>query len=252
MASPAARSFPLYHELPNYPDPPRHHAPRAGRRPRRRWLCPRHGQGGRLPGHLRPGATNLVTGIATAQMDSSPIVAITGPGVHRRIWAPTLSGSGHHRHHHADHQAQLSGHRRDRVWRRPMQEAFHIARTGRPGPVLIDITEDAQMAETEFDVSRGGRSARLQAAHGAATPRQITQAAEMINEAERPMIMAGRGVIVANAASRAARAGGKGQHPGGHHAAGQERHRPRPIRCAWAWAACTARPTPTMRCSRPI
>jgi acetolactate synthase-1/2/3 large subunit len=79
-----------------------------------------------------------------------------------------------------------------------IREAFHIARTGHPGAVLIDVTVDAQLGETEFvypaDVDLPGYKP-----HTTGSARQIAQAAEMINRATRPIIMAGRGVIVANA-----------------------------------------------------
>ena len=88
-----------------------------------------------------PGATNLVTPIADAYMDSVPIVAITGQvgrpvDRHRR-----LPGGRHLRHHAADHQAQLPGHQRPRTSRGRIAEAFHLAATGRPGPVLVDIAQ---------------------------------------------------------------------------------------------------------------
>ncbi len=97
-----------------------------------------------------PGATNLVTPIADAYMDSVPIVAITGQvgrplDRHRR-----LPGGRHLRHHAADHQAQLPGHSRPTTSRGSIAEAFHIASTGRPGPVLVDIPKDVLQAQTTF------------------------------------------------------------------------------------------------------
>ena len=89
-----------------------------------------------------PAATNIVTPLADAYMDSVPMVVITGQVAtaahrHRR-----LPGVRHHRHHAAGHQAQLPRHRRPRTSRGSIREAFHIATTGRPGPVLVDIPKD--------------------------------------------------------------------------------------------------------------
>ena len=81
-----------------------------------------------------PGATNLVTGIATAYMDSSPMVAITGQVPTPLIGTRQLPGSGHHRHHPAHHQAQLSGRRRRRSCRDDQRGLPHRPhRPARPG-----------------------------------------------------------------------------------------------------------------------
>src|SRR5213082_3813643 len=97
-----------------------------------------------------PGATNMVTGIATAMMDSSPIVCITGQVGSKLIGSDafqetditgvTLPITKHnYLVTHADEVA------------RTVREAFYVARSGRPGPVLIDITKDAQQSSCEFD-----------------------------------------------------------------------------------------------------
>ena len=91
-----------------------------------------------------PGATNLVTGIATAYMDSIPMVAITGQVKTAADRQRRLPGSRHHRHHPADHQAQLTWSRTSRTCRGSIKEAFYIAATGRPGPVLIDLPDVSQ------------------------------------------------------------------------------------------------------------
>ena len=93
-----------------------------------------------------PGATNAVTGIADAFLDSIP------HGCHHRTSCDQadrlgcLSGSRHHRHHPPLHQAQLSGQRPGRTRRDVVTEAFHIATNGRPGPVVIDIPKNVQVA----------------------------------------------------------------------------------------------------------
>ncbi len=115
-----------------------------------------------------PGATNLVTPIADAYLDSTPIVCITGQ-------VPThLIGTD------AFQEADIQGITMpivkhswlvDRVEDIPrvFKEAFHIARTGRPGPVLVDVPKDLQLAEFEFSLSAAGRHPRLQAVQARAS-----------------------------------------------------------------------------------
>jgi len=144
-----------------------------------------------------PGATNLVTGIATAYMDSSPIVAITGQvstdllgrDAFQEVDITGITMPITKHSYLVTDVNDLAG---------VMKEAFYIARTGRPGPVLIDLPSDIQTTETEFEypdtVDLPGYRPTVQG-----HPRQIERAAEMINQAERPVIMAGRGVVLANA-----------------------------------------------------
>ena len=144
-----------------------------------------------------PGATNLVTGIATAQLDSIPMVAITGnvPGAligkdafqEIDITGITLPMT---KHNYLVRDAD------DLPW--VFAEAFHIARSGRPGPVHIDITKDALMAETR---SAHPDSVDLPSYRPTLDPhpRQLRLAAEEIDRAERPLILAGHGVLLADA-----------------------------------------------------
>ncbi len=144
-----------------------------------------------------PGATNTVTGIATAYMDSSPVVVMTGQ-VGR-----SLIGND------AFQEADITGITMPITKHNylvtdeneiPMiiKEAFHIAGTGRPGPVLIDLPKDVTTAEIEFDypekVNLPGYKPKY-----SGHPRQIKRAAELIMKAERPVILAGGGVILSNA-----------------------------------------------------
>jgi len=144
-----------------------------------------------------PGATNLVTGIANAYMDSCPMVAITGqvarPFIGKDafqetdITGITLPITKHN--YLVTDTAELA---------RTVKEAFYIAQTGRPGPVLIDMPKDVQQEEVEFTypekvdlpgykfVSRG---------HSV----QIKKAVGRINKAERPVIIAGRGIVISQA-----------------------------------------------------
>lgn len=144
-----------------------------------------------------PGATNLVTGIATAQLDSVPMVAITGnvPGAligkdafqEIDITGITLPMTKHN---------ELVRDAGDLP--RVIAEAFHIARTGRPGPVHIDITKDALMAETSAphpdSIDLPGFKPTFEG-----HPRQLRLAAEAIDSAERPLILAGHGILLADA-----------------------------------------------------
>jgi acetolactate synthase-1/2/3 large subunit len=161
-----------------------------------------------------PGATNLVTGIATAQLDSVPMVAITGnvPGA--------LIGKD------AFQEIDISGitlpmtkhnylvRKADDI-PRVIAEAFHIARTGRPGPVHVDLTKDALTAETQAQhpdtLDLPGFKPRYDG-----HPRQITLAARAIAEARRPVILAGHGVLIANASDALREFAEKAQIPVTH------------------------------------
>ena len=144
-----------------------------------------------------PGATNLVTGIATAYMDSVPMVAITGQ-------VPTFA-IGKDAFQEADitgitlpitkHNYLLT---RAADVPRVFKEAFYIARSGRPGPVLIDFPRDVQQAELDFEYPEqadlpGYRPVTV------GHPKMIERAAEMLDRAERPVIYGGGGVNSAEA-----------------------------------------------------
>ena len=144
-----------------------------------------------------PGATNLVTGIATAHMDSSPIIAITGQ-------VPThLIGND------AFQEADIIGITMPIVKHsfQPkdpdlipsmIKSSFEIAQSGRPGPVLIDVPKEVQEGElTEFDdslISTPGYNPTIKG-----NIRQIKKARDLIKQAKRPLILAGAGVIIADA-----------------------------------------------------
>lgn len=144
-----------------------------------------------------PGATNLITGIADAQIDSTPMVCITGQvGSH-------LLGSD------AFQETDIVGistpvtkwnHQITKASEIPevMAKAFYIARSGRPGPVLIDITKDAQFEEFDFAYEKctGVRSYK---AVPETDKNAISAAAELINNAKKPMVVWGQGVILGQA-----------------------------------------------------
>jgi acetolactate synthase-1/2/3 large subunit len=144
-----------------------------------------------------PGATNLVTGIATAYLDSSPIVAITG-----QVGTPYIGKDAFQEVDVTGITLPITKHNYlvtdVRELPAVMKEAFHIARTGRPGPVLVDIAKDAQYAEVDFhypeSVDLPGYRPTVRGHEG-----QIKQAAQLINQAERPVIFSGHGVTLANA-----------------------------------------------------
>lgn len=147
-----------------------------------------------------PGATNLVTGIATAYMDSIPMVAITGQV------KTFLIGND------AFQEADITGITRPitkhnylvkdiKDLTRIIKEAFHIASTGRPGPVLIDLPSDVQLAETEFHYPKEVHIRSYKPTY-CGHPGQIKKAAKMIADSKRPVVYAGGGVILSGASQQ--------------------------------------------------
>ncbi|MCX7795497.1 MAG: thiamine pyrophosphate-binding protein, partial [bacterium] len=159
-----------------------------------------------------PGATNLTTGIANAYMDSIPIVAITGQVVTRLIGKDAFQ--------EADTTGITSPITKHNYLvkdinelARIIKEAFYIARTGRPGPVLIDIPRDVQLATTDFDYSSIEINIRGYKPSVTGHIRQIKEAAKLINEAKKPCILAGGGVIIAGASEELFRLATKANIP---------------------------------------
>ncbi|MGA1874076.1 MAG: biosynthetic-type acetolactate synthase large subunit [bacterium] len=140
-----------------------------------------------------PGATNIVTGLATAYMDSIPLVAFTGQ-------VPT-SMIGNDAFQEADivgitrsitkHNYLVS---RVKDLAGIIKEAFYLAQTGRPGPILVDLPRDVLMDETDFQYP-SQVSIRGYKPNYTGHPRQIEAALKLINKAKRPIIYAGGGVI---------------------------------------------------------
>ncbi|MCK4977599.1 MAG: biosynthetic-type acetolactate synthase large subunit, partial [Anaerolineales bacterium] len=177
-----------------------------------RFIIPRHEQGGchMADGYARasgkvgvamatsgPGATNLVTGIATAMMDSSPIVCITG-----QVHASLIGGDAFQETDVTGITLPVTKHnylitRADEI-AEVVREAFYIARSGRPGPVLIDICKNAQVEEVEYeypeDISLPGYKPPRRA-----PVEDLQRAAELVKAAERPVILAGHGVLMSDA-----------------------------------------------------
>ncbi len=195
---PGGSVIPLYDTLPQYPQ--------------LRHVLVRHEQGAAhaADGYARatgkvgiclatsgPGATNLVTGLANAFLDSVPMVAITGQVASSFIGKDAFQETDTTgitlpitKHNYlvldVNHLAGI------------IKQSFHLARTGRPGPVLIDIPRNIFLEHAEFNypdqVDLPGYKPILQG-----HPAQIKKAAKLINEAERPVIIAGRGAIIAQA-----------------------------------------------------
>lgn len=147
-----------------------------------------------------PGATNLVTPIADAHLDSVPLVAITGQV------GSSLLGTD------AFQEADIRGitmpiTKHNFIVTRPEEiaptivAAFHLATTGRPGPVLVDIPKDVQNAAVDYVFPQGVNLAGYKPVT-TPHPRQIAQAVEMISQAQRPVLYIGGGVIKANAAAQ--------------------------------------------------
>src|SRR6516162_3683489 len=136
-----------------------------------------------------PGATNMVTGIATAMMDSSPIVSITG-----QVGSKFIGTDAFQEIDITGITMPITKHNymvtdvRDLA--RTIREAFLIARTGRPGPVLVDVTKDAQQVSSEFDWDEALPQLRELETWSAPDPAQLAEAASLIDAAERPVILA--------------------------------------------------------------
>ena len=145
-----------------------------------------------------PGATNLVTGLACAMLDSIPLVAITG-----QVVAPLVGTDAFQETDVTGVTLPVTKHNyliKD-VAELPLaiKEAFHIARSGRPGPVLIDVCKDVQFKSTEFDYD--AIKLRLPGYHPMrrGQAEQIRSAAALINSSRRPVILAGHGIVLAEA-----------------------------------------------------
>jgi acetolactate synthase-1/2/3 large subunit len=161
-----------------------------------------------------PGATNTVTGIATAYMDSIPLVILTGQ-------VPThLIGND------AFQEVDIVGITRSctkhnylvkdtRDLAKIMREAFHIARSGRPGPVLIDIPKDVAKSEIKFNPDENGEKIQIRSYNPTYEPnmRQLNKVVEMILKAHKPVLFGGGGIILSGAAQELTRLARRTQIP---------------------------------------
>ena len=144
-----------------------------------------------------PGATNLVTGIATAYMDSVPMVAITG-----NVGAALLGRDSFQEIDIAGVTMPITKHNfivKDVTQLADtIRRAFKIAKSGRPGPVLIDITKNVTATETEYEPKKPEEIARVT---DTICECDLREAAELINKAKKPMIFVGGGAVISEAAT---------------------------------------------------
>ena len=145
-----------------------------------------------------PGATNMVTGIATAMMDSSPIVCITG-----QVGSKLIGSDGFQETDITGVTLPITKHNflvtRPQDIARSLREAFVVAKSGRPGPVLVDITKDAQQGSCDFDWDAS--APRLPGYRPDHKPQaaDYRQAIDMLKAAKRPLMLAGHGIVLSGA-----------------------------------------------------
>ena len=145
-----------------------------------------------------PGATNMVTGIATAMLDSSPLVCITG-----QVSSKLLGSDAFQEIDITGITMPITKHnvvvaRADEI-ARTVREAFVIASSGRPGPVLVDITKDAQQSSCDFDWEASAPKLPAKRIRHGHDKEEFDRAVELLNTAKRPIILAGRGIILSGA-----------------------------------------------------
>src|SRR5437870_10600881 len=138
-----------------------------------------------------PAGTDMITGLYSAQADSIPILCITGQAPRARLYKEDFQAVDIESISKPLTKWSVTVREPAQV-PRAFQQAFHLMRSGRPGPVLIDLPFDVQMAEIEFDDET---YEPLPVYKPKATRVQIEKALRMLNEAERPLIVAGDGII---------------------------------------------------------
>jgi acetolactate synthase-1/2/3 large subunit len=197
---PGGANLPLYQHLPAYPQ--LHH------------VLVRHEQGGAhaADGYARsrpgavgvvfatsgPGALNMVTGLATAFADSVPVVAITGQVAITAVGTDAFQESD-------VIGSTMSVTKHSYLVTRvediapTIHEAFHVARSGRPGPVLVDLPKDLQQAVAELRIATSPVRMRSFPAPPAPDEMKLRRIAQLIGEAKRPVMLIGRGVVISQA-----------------------------------------------------
>ena len=145
-----------------------------------------------------PGATNLITGIADAQIDSTPMICITG-----QVFAHLLGTDAFQETDVINITTPIT------KWNyqvtdaseipEVLAKAFHIAKSGRPGPVLIDITKNAQIQKIAFNGYQKCTHIRSYRPKPVVRTEYIEQAAALINQAKKPFVLFGQGVLLGNA-----------------------------------------------------
>ena len=155
----------------------------------------RYGNIGVCIGTSGPAGTDMITGLYSAQADSIPILCITGQAPRARLYKEDFQAVDIEAISKPVTKWSVTV-REPALVPRAFQQAFHLMRSGRPGPVLIDLPFDVQMAEIEFDADT---YRPLPVYKPAADRAQIERAVEMLNDAEWPLIVSGGGVINADA-----------------------------------------------------
>jgi acetolactate synthase I/II/III large subunit len=145
-----------------------------------------------------PGATNMVTGIATAMLDSSPIVCITG-----QVGSKLLGSDAFQEIDITGITMPITKHNvvvsKVEDIARTVREAFVIAQSGRPGPVLVDITKDAQQASAEFNWEAAAPKLPPKRVRSGVNKADLDRAVELLHSAKRPLILAGHGIMISGA-----------------------------------------------------
>jgi acetolactate synthase I/II/III large subunit len=185
----ALRKFPIHHVLVRHEQGAAHMADGYARASGRTGVC---------IATSGPGATNLVTGIATAMLDSVPIVAITG-----QVSSKVLGTDAFQEIDITGITLPITKHNylvtRAEDIAPALREAFQVAASGRPGPVLVDITKDAQQGIAPFDFAAAAPAPHRPHPMLRAESSAIRQAIELITAARRPVILAGHGILYSNA-----------------------------------------------------
>jgi acetolactate synthase-1/2/3 large subunit len=185
----ALRKFPIHHILVRHEQGASHMADGYARASGKVGVC---------MATSGPGATNLVTGIATAMLDSIPLVAITG-----QVSSKVLGSDAFQEVDITGITLPITKHNflvtRAEDIAPTVRLAFQIAKSGRPGPVLVDITKDAQQATAIFDFDAAAPAAYRPHPMLRAESSSIQQAIELIKSAKKPLILAGHGIIQSGA-----------------------------------------------------
>ena len=185
----ALRKFPIHHILVRHEQGASHMADGYARASGKVGVC---------MATSGPGATNLVTGIATAMLDSIPLVAITG-----QVSSKVLGSDAFQEVDITGITLPITKHNflvtRAEDIAPTVRLAFQIAKSGRPGPVLVDITKDAQQATATFDFEAAAPPAYRPHPMLRAESSSIQQAIELIKSAKKPLILAGHGIIQSGA-----------------------------------------------------
>ena len=185
----ALRKFPIHHILVRHEQGASHMADGYARASGKVGVC---------MATSGPGATNLVTGIATAMLDSIPLVAITG-----QVSSKVLGSDAFQEVDITGITLPITKHNflvtRAEDIAPTVRLAFQIAQSGRPGPVLVDITKDAQQATATFDFEAAAPAAYRPHPMLRAESSSIQQAIELIKSAKKPLILAGHGIIQSGA-----------------------------------------------------